>query len=84
MGKQGNMEALVLQCLGEGILYMIRPGEYYGDFNRDVRVTVLHQVYLLICQSFSNFKCRCIPYHKRLYSYCLRSSHVKYYIIVLF
>ena len=28
MGKQGNMKALVLQGLEEGILYMLRPGEY--------------------------------------------------------
>ena len=36
MVKKGDMDALTPEHLGEGIQYMTKPSEYYGDFNRDV------------------------------------------------
>ena len=39
MVKKGDMEALITAGLGEGIQYMTKPSEYYGDFNRDVSLS---------------------------------------------
>ena len=39
MVKMGDMETLIPEGLGEGIQYMTRPSEYYGDFNRDVSLS---------------------------------------------
>ena len=39
MVKKGDLEALIPAGLGEGIQYMTKPSEYYGDFNRDVSLS---------------------------------------------
>ena len=53
MVKKGDMETLIPEGLREGIQYMARPSEYYGDFNRDVSLSDSSASNVSLTQSMS-------------------------------